>query len=405
VNPAEKLFLQLYLNHPGRYLLRFSFIFMVLGIVLSVGILAAGLNLFEGYERALRSLLLDSFPHISVQSVNRDYLDQDQVAAIRQDLLAQPEVASAIPTISFNAMAYNGSKVRGSLIRAYDPNPGGADHYSKYVSSGSSRLENGKVIVGHYLAQELGLALGDTLRLVYPQLDRITPLGMYPSEHSFIISGIYKSGYYEYDRSQILCTLADAQSILYIQSSTGSIEVKLKGTYVDDAWEISRNFDRMLGNGLTAFPVANSGLLRVVRMQKWLIFVIFCFLVLIAGINIISAVTTQILDRKNEIAVLKTLGATPPTIRQIFQNQMLLVCLGAIVLGQLFGYLLSWLVVKQDFYHLKGDVYFIDRLELYVSPLNQIIIFVVAAILAVICIRIPLRRIDRMQIIDLLRNP
>jgi len=81
------------------------------------------------------------------------------------------------------------------------------------------------------------------------------------------------------------------------------------------------------------------------------------------------------------------------------------VCLGAIVLGQLFGYLLSWLVVKQDFYHLKGDVYFIDRLELYVSPLNQIIIFVVAAILAVICIRIPLRRIDRMQIIDLLRNP
>jgi ABC-type antimicrobial peptide transport system permease subunit len=76
-----------------------------------------------------------------------------------------------------------------------------------------------------------------------------------------------------------------------------------------------------------------------------------------------------------------------------------------VILGQLFGLLISWGIANQNIYKLKGEVYFIDRLELYASPLNQVIIFVVASFLIWICIRAPLRRINRMRIIDLLRNP
>lgn len=149
----------------------------------------------------------------------------------------------------------------------------------------------------------------------------------------------------------------------------------------------------------------NTTLLSMVRMQKWLIFIVFSFLVLIAGINVISGVLTLILDKRNEIAVLKALGAGASTIRNILAYQVTLVCLISVIVGQLFGFLLSWIVVRQNIYKLKGEVYFIDRLELYISPFNQAVIFIVAALLIILCIRIPLRRIDRMRTIDLLRNP
>jgi len=119
---------------------------------------------------------------------------------------------------------------------------------------------------------------------------------------------------------------------------------------------------------------------------------------------VISGVLTLILDKRNEIAVLKALGAGAGTVRNILGYQITLVCLASVILGQLFGFLLSWLIVRQNIYKLKGDVYFIDRLELYVSPFNQVLIFAVAALLVTLCVRIPLRRIDRMRTIDLLRN-
>ncbi len=139
-------------------------------------------------------------------------------------------------------------------------------------------------------------------------------------------------------------------------------------------------------------------------MEKWLIFIIFSFLVLIAGINVISTVTTLILDKKNEIAVLKTVGSHARSIKRIFVLQTGLVSVLSIILGQLFGMLLSFLVEKQHFYKLKGDVYFIDSLKASISPVNQLVIFGAAFMIVFLCIHFPLKQIDKQQIIEILRN-
>lgn len=405
MNPAERLFLERYITNPGRNLLRFSFVFMILGIVLSVGILSAALNLFEGYERALKAVLLDSFPHIRIQTRSQEPLTHQQTEKALRLLHRQSQIASANANLSFNLMAANGDRSQGVLLRAFDLNDAEPPPWSKYVIRGKITPSSGEAVVGHYLAQELGLAIHDTLRLIYPQFDRITPLGMYPGLHEFEICGLYRSGYYEYDRSLVITNVADAQAILGLGAGYSGIEIKLKPQYLDQSQPLALRFDYLLGTDLTAEPVANVTLLRIVRMQKWLIFIIFSFLVLIAGINVISCVLAQIYDKKNEIAVLKALGTAPVTLRNILGHQLTLVCLLSVILGQFVGLLLSWLVVKQNFYQLKGDVYFIDRLELYVSPVNQLVIFLVAAILVLFCVRLPLRRTDRMLVIDLLRNP
>lgn len=405
MNPAERLFLERYISDPKRNLLRFSFLFMVLGIVISVGILSAALNLFEGYERALKSVLLDSFAHIRVVSAGVEPLSDTEAAKAIDKLSESKEIRSAVPVLSSSLLAQNEDKARGGMMQAYSWENSSENIFAKYVKKGSAEIAPGNVILGHYLAEDLGLALGDTVTVSFPRLDMITPLGMYPNQRLLKVTGIYNSGFYEYDRSLLIGDLEDLRALSGIESGFSSLELRLHNKYADSAPVLAHKYNRILGRDAYAMPVINTSLLSLVRMQKWLIFIVFSFLVLIAGINVISSVFTLMLDKRSEIAVLKALGASSKMVQNILGWQLTLVCLASVILGQLFGLLISWGIANQNIYKLKGEVYFIDKLEIYASPLNQILIFVVASLLIWICIRAPLRRVNRMRVIDLLRNP
>ena len=403
MNILERFFLGNYLRHPKRNLLRFSFIFMVLGIVLSVGILSAGLNLFAGYERTLKSVLLDSFAHIIIQDAS-SYLSQEKADQLMPKLEALPGVQTVSQTETFSAMVSVGSEVRGAMIRGYDfsrPFP-----YRKYITKGAATLQPGSVFIGHYMAKELKLGVGDSIKVVYPQLNRISAMGIFPGEYYFRIAGIYRSGYYEYDRSAVIMTISDALSVIMVDGYISSIELKLEPEAISSAGEIAKQLEASYPD-LVVLPWTNSNasLFRLIAMEKWLIFIIFSFLVLIAGLNVVSAVITIMYDKKNEIAVLKTLGASQISISNLLFYRIALVGIASIVLGQLFGWLLSLLIVNQGWYSLKGEVYFIDQLTIYISPLNLLAVFAVSACLILICVRLPLKRINQLEIIELIRNP
>lgn len=402
MNSLQRFFLSRYLQTPKRHLLRFSFVFMVAGIVLSVAILSAGLNLFEGYESTLKSLLLDSYAHIGLQSSSGSYLTREETDTALAFLAERPEIKSAVPSIQYSLMAQGEDKIRSASLRGYDfaqefP-------YATYVTQGTTMLKPGEVIIGHYLAQDLGLGLGDELKLIYPQLNRISAMGVYTGQQRYRIAGIYRSGFYENDRSMVITTITDAEALLLISDSYSRIEIRLKDA--DRADHFSRVYTNLLGEDYVTLPwtIFASSLMRLIAMEKWLIFIIFCFLVLIAGINVISAVSTIILDKAAEIAVLKSLGADPREVKNLYAYKVGIIAVSAVVLGQAFGALLSWIVEKQGIYKLKGDVYFIDTLGGRITPINLLAVFTVSTILIWLCIRIPLKQIDRLQIIDLIRQ-
>lgn len=398
----EAFFLSKYLQAPKRNLFRFSFVFMVLGIVLSVGILSAGLNLFEGYESTLRNLLLDSFAHISVQSSDGAYLSREQAQEAIAKLNKHKEVLSVIPSIHYPLMAQSGTKIRNANLRAYDF--AGEFPYAKYIENYPGELQESEIVIGHYLATELGLQPGDNVSLIYPQLDRISPLGIYNGQQSFKIAGLYRSGYYENDRSIIIANISDAEQLLLITNSISKLEIRIRNP--QQARELAQSLSAILGSQYTciSWDLYASSLLRLVEMEKWLIFIVFTFLVLIAGFNVISSVSTIIIDKGNEIAVLKTLGANAKSIKRIYAYKVGMVAILSVVIGQAFGAFLSWVVEKQTFYRLKGDVYFIDTIGASITPFNLLAVFVVASLLISLCIYLPLRQIDRIQIISLFRQ-
>ncbi len=407
MDKLSTFFLTRYLKAPKRNLLRFSFVFMILGIILSVGILSAGLNLFEGYERTLKDVLLGTFPHITLTKANLDNISNDETDSLITKLSKRDEIQQITPLLSYPVMTAGKEKVRGAILNAYDFNSKQPFPQAKYIQKGKKIPAKGEVIIGKYLAKELGKDIGDTLKVVFTRLDNISALGIFPSEYYLSIAGIYSSGFYETDRSLILTDIADAEYMLNAKTGFSKLEIHLKPGDIEKAPEIAQQLQKITGPEYSVYPwqTFSAGLLHLVEMEKWLIFIIFCFLVLIAGINVISAVATIILDKKNEIAVLKTLGADPTSIKKILCLQVGLSALLAIIAGQILGALLSWGIEKQNFYQLKGDVYFIDSLNTSIDPVNQIIIFIVTSALIFICIYFPLKQIDKLEIIELLRNP
>ncbi len=407
MSKLELFFLSRYLKAPKRNLLRFSFVFMILGIILSVGILSAGLNLFEGYERTLKDVLLGAFPHLTISKDNLGFISHSEAEELLNKMANCKEIQQVTPVLSYPVMAAGKEKVRGATLNAYDFGDNNPFPQAKYIKKGKKTPASEEVIIGKYLAKELGKNIGDTLKVVFTRMDNISALGIFPSEYYLTIVGIYSSGFYETDRSLILANISDAERMLNSASGFSKIEIRLNSKYIDKAPEIGQNIQEIVGNYYSVYPwqTFSAGLLHLVTMEKWLIFIIFCFLVLIAGINVISAVATIILDKRNEIAVLKTLGANSASIKRVLSFQVGLSALLAILAGQIFGALLSWGIEKQKFYQLKGDVYFIDSLNTSIVPLNQFIIFAVSAALVFICIYYPLKQIDKLEIIELLRNP
>ncbi len=407
MNQLERFFLGKYLQAPKRHLGRFSFIFMILGIVLSVGILSAGLNLFSGYERSLREVLLGSFPHAVAQDAYGGGFTPDEAYTIISQLTQNDKVTSIIPMISSSVMARSDRKTQGASLAAYDFSPKFSLPSAKYITKGKSALSSGEALVGKYLARDLGLGLGDSIIVMYPQLNRISAMGIFPSEMKLKIVGIYGSGLYEQDRTMLITNTSDATRILASGPGYNKLEIRFTPEMVDYSEDIASRLQEAIGPDVMIYPwtLYSKGLLKLVAMEKWLIFIIFSFLVLIAGINVISATTTVILDRKNEIAVLKTLGASDRSIRRLLSYRVGLVAILSIIAGQILGVILSIFVEKQGFYHLKGDVYFIDTLSADISLLNIAVVFGVALILIWACIRYPLRQISKLQIIEMLRNP
>jgi len=377
---------------------------MVLGIVISVGILSAGMNLFEGYETTLRSLLLDSIAHINVQSSYMSYMNEDDTLIIKRLIADNKDIVSSYWTLSSGVIAMHDGHVRGSQLRAYEE-INGVLPYKKYVSTGKSTPSNGQIIVGHYLARDLGLDIGDSLTVMYPQINRLSAMGLYPSSKDLQIVGLYRSGYYELDRSLIIAHKSDADALLSTASKISAYEIKLKPQSLDKADHLAKSLEQQLGVRYLAvsWMQYNQGLLSLITMEKWLLFIVFSFLVMIAGLNVISTISTVMYDANSEIALLLACGATHKAIGSLLNLRIAVVCIFSVVSGQLLGALVSWMVVKQSFYHLKGDVYFIDRLTLHISIQNQFIIFACAAVIVLMCIKFPLSQLRKLNVIQILR--
>jgi lipoprotein-releasing system permease protein len=403
-----KIFLNKYIFSNRKEWLRTDSVLMFLGIIISVATLTVAFAIFEGYENVLKKTILGVNSHIYVFLSSEGDLKAENEIELTEFLTRQDEVEAFAPVLITQAMAQNNDRIKGSIIRGIDWNEDNmTTNYRFFVQEGTPDLSDSEAaVIGYKLAAELNLKLGDSFTLISPLKSTYTPLGVKPNKKLFRIVGLYKSGMHEYDSKYIFVDRRSAADFTKMNNAFTMLEIKLKQDQIDRADYLAYKWSNLLDHRyqLSSWIFFNGNLFALLTLEKWIIYIILSFLILIASFNVISSVTTSILEKRQELGILKSYGASNNLLRKIFISKALMVSVAAIITGQILGMAISYFLSWQTFFLLKGDVYFLDKINVQFSIVSWLLVMFTALFIVFLSSLIPLNRINRIQVCDVLRG-
>jgi lipoprotein-releasing system permease protein len=329
-------------TRAGRATRRNGFISFIsgvsmLGISLGVAALIIVLSVMNGFQKEVRDRMLGVVSHIEVYGPGGGVLpDLDRTM---REARGHPEVVGAAPFVAAQALIARGEDMRGALVRGIDPasEPQVTDLVRTVSPGVLQRLVPGEfgVVLGAELARALGVREGDAVTLIAPG-GQVTPAGIVPRLKQMTVVGTFDSGHYEYDSGLVLLHLEDAARLFRLEGPTG-VRLKLKDLH--QAREVAAE----LANTLTGPVVVrdwtrqNRTWFAAVQLEKRMMFIILTLIVAVAAFNLVSTLVMTVTDKRADIAILRTLGASPRSIMGIFVVQ------GATVgvIGTLAGLLLG----------------------------------------------------------------
>ncbi len=354
-----------------------SFISLIsmLGIALGVAALIIVISVMNGFQSELRERMLAATAHVEVKGYESPLNDWQSVAAtLRQN----PEVVAVAPYVQGEGLWINGEVNKPSLVRGIDPTGEAmVATVQKHMKVGTmDALKPGEwgVILGIDLARNLGVRVGEKIALVTPQ-GTVTPAGTAPRVKSFTIVGLFEIGWIEADSRVALINVSDAQRLYQLGDAVTGIRVKLKDLM--QARSVADGWLRTLppGLGVSDWTTQNASFFKAVQLEKRVMFIILTLIVAVAAFNLVSTLVMVVTDKESDIAILRTLGARPLSVMQIFVVQ------GAIigVIGTLIGLSLG-LLIAFNLDHVVGaiervfGVTFIDKTVYLITELPSKVI-------------------------------
>ena len=379
------------------------------GIALGVAALIVVLSVMNGFQDELRNRILSVASHVEIRGLP-DLKDWPEVArAARTD----KRVIATAPYIAGQAMLTAGEVNRGVLIRGIDPEleEGVADIGSHMKRGRLEDLKPGEfgIVLGSEVAQALGVGVGDSVLAITPQ-GTVTPAGTLPRVKSFKVVGIFEIGMFEFDNGLALIDLADAQKLYRVDGVSG---VRLKLADMFAAPQVARDLLRSLpvDAEVRDWTMSHANFFRAVQMEKRVMFIILTLIVAVAAFNIVSAQIMLVTDKQADIAILRTLGATPSSIMTIFIIQGALIgiigtaigVIGGIVLALNIGTVVPAIERTFGITFLDKSVYYISELPSQLQRADVVTIAAIALVLALVATLYPSFKAARVNPAEALR--
>jgi lipoprotein-releasing system permease protein len=367
-------------TRAGRATRRNGFISFIsgvsmLGIGLGVAALVIVLSVMNGFQKEVRDRMLSVVSHIEVISADGGALED--IDGTLKQVKAHPQVMGAAPFIAAQALLARGEDMKGVLVRGIDPalEPTVVDlsvasqGFNKGMP-GIQALAPGKfgVVLGVDLARQLGLRVGDPVTLIAPN-GQVTPAGVLPRLKQMEVVGLFNSGHYEYDSALVMLHVADAGKIFRLEGPTG-IRLKIKDLH--EARGVAKELAPALPMGMAVrdWTQQNRTWFAAVQVEKRMMFIILTLIVAVAAFNLVSTLVMTVTDKRADIAILRTLGASPQSIMGIFMVQGAMVgvigTLGGMLLGLLIAFNIDVIVPALEAVFqasfLPKDIYLISRM-------------------------------------------
>ncbi|AXI01865.1 lipoprotein-releasing ABC transporter permease subunit [Aquirhabdus parva] len=378
-----------------------------IGFMVGVAVLITVLSVMNGFDRELKNRILGMIPQATVSS-NQIIPDwQLLVAKAKQ----QPHVIGAAPFTQVQGMLTAQGQVAGVVISGIEPDlEKNVSIVQNHMTEGSlDALTDGSfgIVIGKTMADNLGLMKGDKVTLVLPEATA-SPAGVVPRFKRFTIVGIFSVGA-EMDSSLGYIALNDAAKLLRLPDGAQGVRLKLDDLF--SAREISNDFARELPSGFYAsdWTQTQGNLFSAIQMERTMLGLILSLIILVAALNIFSSLVMVVNDKKADIAILRTLGASPKTITRIFVVQGLVIGAVGTFSGTLLGIgialgispFLTWL---NNFFGLHLlDAYFVNYLPSELRWTNVALIVGISLVLSFIATIYPALRAARIQPAEALR--
>jgi lipoprotein-releasing system permease protein len=403
-------------TRAGRATRRNGFISFIsgvsmLGIALGVAALIIVLSVMNGFQKEVRDRMLSVVSHIEITVPGGGALPDPQRTI--KEAERNPEVIGAATFISAQALVARGEDMRGTVVRGINPAREGevTDLGSAEQKEVLKRLVPGKfgIVLGIDLARALGARVGDSVTLVAPNGD-VTPAGVVPRLKQMTMVGTFDSGNYEYDSALVMIHEDDAAKIFRLEGPTG---VRLKLRDLQRAHQVAADIAHTLTGDLEVrdWTQQNRTWFQAVQVEKRMMFIILTLIVAVAAFNLVSTLVMTVTDKRADIAILRTLGASPRSIMGIFVVQGAMVgfigTLAGLALGLLVAYNIDVIVpALEHLFHasfLPKDVYLISRMPSDPQRGDIVPITVISLVLAFLATLYPSWRASRVNPAEALR--
>jgi len=309
----------------------------MIGIAVGVWALIVVLSVMNGFQKEVRTRILGVASHVQLSGDGNRLADWPAVAKLAAQ---HPRVLATAPYVNAQAMLTAGQAVRGAIVRGILPQEEErvAD-LGRHMRAGSlDLLRPGefKVILGADLARALGLLPGDKVAVIAPQ-GLVTPAGVIPRLKQFTVAGIFEAGIADADSALALVNLRDAQTLYQMGEAVSGVRLKLDDLFA--ARGVARELLAQLPPNVyaTDWTRSHANFFRAVEIEKRVMFIILALIILVAAINIVSTLVVAVTDKQADIAILRTLGAAPASVMQIFVVQGMVIGVVGTAIGIAFG--------------------------------------------------------------------
>jgi lipoprotein-releasing system permease protein len=402
-------------TRAGRATRRNGFISFIsgvsmLGIALGVAALIIVLSVMNGFQKEVRDRMLSVVSHIEIFAPNGQAL-QDVDATMRQ-AKQHPEVIGAAPFVAAQGLIARGEDMKGAIVRGIDPaREGEVTDLAATNADVLKLLTPGtfNIVLGQELARQMGVGVGDVVTLIAPS-GQVTPAGVVPRLKQMTVAGTFDSGHYEYDSAMVMLHYEDAQRIFRLEGPTG-IRLKLKDLH--QAPRVVQELSGMITEFLYLrdWTQQNKTWFAAVQLEKRMMFIILTLIVAVAAFNLVSTLVMTVTDKRADIAILRTLGASPGSIMGIFMVQGAMVgvigTLAGLLLG--LGVALNIDVIVPAIEHALGatflpkDIYLISKMPSEPQSTDIVPIAVISLILSFVATIYPSWRASRVNPAEALR--
>ncbi|MGZ5099325.1 MAG: lipoprotein-releasing ABC transporter permease subunit [Usitatibacter sp.] len=349
-----------------------SFISLIsmLGIALGIAALITVMSVMNGFEKEIRARILGAAAHIQILGGESGIADWEDLA---RGVKQHPEVTAAAPFVAAQGLLSTGSAVRGVFVRGVVP------ELEVQVAEVGQHMRAGRLadlkpggfglVIGIGIARALQLRVGDRVTLISPQ-GQVTPAGLMPRLKQFTVVGIFAMDHNEYDSALALARMEDAQVLYRMGAAVSGLRLKVRD--IDRAPEVTRELARLVPRDvyLSDWTQQNVNYFRAIQIEKRMMFIILTLIIAVAAFNLVSTLVMVVTDKHPDIAILRTLGASPASIMQIFVVQGAVIGVIGTALGVTVGLLLALnidVVVPAvehafNFQILSREVYYISEL-------------------------------------------